>query len=1442
MPQQGSIKAGADRYWLVSTGTALVAGDAVSLSTGSAPAGYVAVDIGNLANAGANGGIIGIVSQSFSVNSEIFILDGGIVPPSLSGLSAGAQGTVSVNSSGRLVRSSSVPIVGLVDTLGNVRLAANSSPPSGTFGSYWLPQFVQTVDIQNPVSTTVTAATAATPINVTVTSAAGLANGSIVVMNLPGITGGTGQFVVAGLSGNSFNLQSSSGTGSYTSGGTCISGTLQCGPGLMRIYNNSLGTSPMFGQIGGDIVIPDPAHMAAILSSLGVVNGGLVTALGLDTPTSAACVSFNYGAFSSGVKIRFLGPGIAGLFQLTDSGGTAPDKFFLSSGHAQACFEDMYFEGVPNSSITDCANIFNLGNLTNCTFRRCGFKGVLASAALMTLNTSGPVDWDQCHFSGSGLTVISGNPQTRGLITINSTELSWRFKDCINYPLETPDSFPTPVSKAFGIAPFCFVNYNTSGSGEQGSAGGVFDGCSFGDTTSGVLVVQSTVGGDTFRGNILVRNCHFSGNSSFLAGATWFSIANLVGTFTIEDSTWGTIGGSNQLVNTTSTCSDVVLRNLSVDTTGFTMQLNAANKITLDRVTGCQIQVLGGVECEVEGCTPAAIGGVALQLTGVGTAKVRHSNLSAGSLKFGAGCGAVYLEENQQQGTVGFTVDVSTAKPTSLIETFEGVTSDYMQDSGITIPINSTVQLYTTAGQIIAGQLTVKAAQVRGVAAAQIAANGYGPVQRPMQTVTLISDGTTTINPGDPVAPSTGTIGDVAKDATGVNTVAYAQTGATNVAGTTFTAWFMAGGNPGITQLTGDVVAGPGSGSVAAIVEAISGTSPIPISPSNLQWASATATPQISQATAASGATPQSMTVSPQAPNAGSTTVAANTPGSYVVNLAVPGTNTAQGHHGYLQVQETASNPFAWIGFPSNVTTATASAAVAYLGVSITPGAANWAFGGDGLTNTFVNAPSSSGVIQFIASGFATNSENPTQGLGQFQAVVTGPQFKVFAGSSSGSTVVQLGQSTGGGTNGTVYLGFIVAGATNWALQGDGTANTFVNAPSGGTVALEIAGSDYFDVTATQINLFSATASGAVVVNFAANAGHAGGILITQATQGVSNPGANLTIQAQQGGPVLSGTNNNGGNLVLTGGNFGTGGTGNTGNAGNVVSNVQAAGVDAQRGYLEVQEGGTNYLYFGKWLNGQVYGAIWGGSGTTPSSLNYALISNGTATQINGTSNVFLLINGSTNGNATGLSMNLNGVQLFTETLQLGGGSGALSMGQATTAPTTNPTASLILWTDVSGASFPSAGRARSVNGVQTTWAAAGSGTVDAQARILDLVEGVLKLTGNSASGTLIQYPTVTGHSYTFFVFCTQRCTTSGTRTAGNTNGFFFSFSGHNAAGTFSVDGSATTPISGQGSASGGALTAGASSANALVTATNSAGEGAAGVEDYEAFVYVVVS
>jgi hypothetical protein len=88
----------------------------------------------------------------------------------------------------------------------------------------------------------------------------------------------------------------------------------------------------------------------------------------------------------------------------------------------------------------------------------------------------------------------------------------------------------------------------------------------------------------------------------------------------------------------------------------------------------------------------------------------------------------------------------------------------------------------------------------------------------------------------------------------------------------------------GSFTLSGDVT---GTKS-ATIVSAISGTSPIAITPNTFQWIQGASGPGLSQAQQANGSNPANFTITPQAPGGGAGSTPTGTPGSLVVALAAP--------------------------------------------------------------------------------------------------------------------------------------------------------------------------------------------------------------------------------------------------------------------------------------------------------------------------------------------------------------------------------------------------------------------------------------------------------------------------------------------------------------------------------------------------------------------------
>lgn len=264
----------------------------------------------------------------------------------------------------------------------------------------------------------------------------------------------------------------------------------------------------------------------------------------------------------------------------------------------------------------------------------------------------------------------------------------------------------------------------------------------------------------------------------------------------------------------------------------------------------------------------------------------------------------------------------------------------------------------------------------------------------------------------------------------------------------------------------------------------------------------ASATPTISvTGPAASGANPLNLHAAPQAPNSGSTTLAANTPGSFVVNVAAPGTNTVTGNEAGLVIQRNGVqvaqigpdySPYGtsyvgiWLGYNivptnSNWTFIGSASGAAYvsgvteLGLSVnnaqqvsvktgqmTPISAGGASNGTAAlywSNVYANqylfpAADSTANVTFAANG-ATNGNNLT----------VAAQNAVALGSSNGGTLYLMSGGANGGTglNGNVVLGVgtnshVWTPSSNGAVEvvdGNGLQAVIANygAPSGGSTS-----------------------------------------------------------------------------------------------------------------------------------------------------------------------------------------------------------------------------------------------------------------------------------------------------------------------------------------------------------------------------------------------------
>ena len=161
----------------------------------------------------------------------------------------------------------------------------------------------------------------------------------------------------------------------------------------------------------------------------------------------------------------------------------------------------------------------------------------------------------------------------------------------------------------------------------------------------------------------------------------------------------------------------------------------------------------------------------------------------------------------------------------------------------------------------------------------------------------------------------------------------------------------MSNGTPATTwtTLSSDVTI---SATGATTVNSISGASPIAITPATLQWATGTASPTLTQATAGSDVATNNLTIQSQGPFASAVTNKAT--GNIVVNFptAVAGANGSTGLGGVIW--ETGGISVGAIRITSS--TGLGNALTIY-GNETTPGSANWFFAGASGQN-FINATS----------------------------------------------------------------------------------------------------------------------------------------------------------------------------------------------------------------------------------------------------------------------------------------------------------------------------------------------------------------------------------------------------------------------------------------------------------------------------------------------------
>lgn len=155
------------------------------------------------------------------------------------------------------------------------------------------------------------------------------------------------------------------------------------------------------------------------------------------------------------------------------------------------------------------------------------------------------------------------------------------------------------------------------------------------------------------------------------------------------------------------------------------------------------------------------------------------------------------------------------------------------------------------------------------------------------------------------------------------------------------------GGNP---AMGGDI----GGTASAATVNKVSGTSPIAITPANLQWATATLAPQVSQVAAVSGAGAD-MTLAPQA----ATTTGSS--GNLAVNVSAPASGTTESG----LVFKRAGSSLGYMGAANGLST---TFQITFGGGT---GGSGTAFILENATSLFINTPGATTRFESSGVGFA---------------------------------------------------------------------------------------------------------------------------------------------------------------------------------------------------------------------------------------------------------------------------------------------------------------------------------------------------------------------------------------------------------------------------------------------------------------------------------------
>jgi len=330
-----------------------------------------------------------------------------------------------------------------------------------------------------------------------------------------------------------------------------------------------------------------------------------------------------------------------------------------------------------------------------------------------------------------------------------------------------------------------------------------------------------------------------------------------------------------------------------------------------------------------------------------------------------------------------------------------------------------------------------------------------------------------------------------------------------------------------------------------------------------------------------------------------------------------------------------------------------------------------------------VNLPLRS-IINFIG----TAVDNPSQ-----------QRTDVTVGSGGGLTITGSGvvHATAGGVDGAAYVGAAssllttnaVASDTAWLAPGSNTqvltmvagAPAWAAAPVGGAAATLTFEGQTFRLTA---------------------AGSGNGLI--QWPQGQATPQIGQAQQANGANPA---------SLTIAPQAPGAAATNSTtGTGGSFIVNLPAGVTGGGDGFVQIQRAGTALWYLGADIGSPSLSGLWYG-GSAPTASNYALLVGSASMNVNNSTNIYMQIAAGTSV----LSLHSGLAAFFSDTGSSGGGAGVISVANATTSPTSNPSGAGILWEMPTGSAGSAAGTLthRGLGGAIEQFAAPGTGTINTQ-------------------------------------------------------------------------------------------------------------------------------